>query len=396
MRRFLLPVGVSVLFVAWSPFVGEIRTLIRDTFPNQFVAIMTLTVGFGLCVAAGSAVAGIRVHRLSRYGMVILSGGLATWYAVTLATGNPDVDAVERFHFLEYGLVGLLFYRALSGTASVASLPTLVALALLCGALVGTAEEWMQWLAPRRVGEARDVVLNLYAVMCGIVFGLGVRPPVRSTGPSIPSTAGAQGTMSEGSARVEWWHVEWRPVAALGAVALAAFAIFYDVAHLGYAVTDEEIGQFRSAFTHDALIDLQRERAAAWSADPPRELPLIGKEDFYLTEGGWRVQYRNDLYARQRFSEAWLENRILEKYWDPFLELQSFSSGDRHRWPSAQRAEVEAQRGHVRPGTYLSPVGEAVIVTWPTRAQFWMAIGVIELGLLSVWLGSRHRKTGTQ
>ena len=36
----------------------------------------------------------------------------AGWYSLAEATGNPDVDVVQRFHFIEYGVITFLFYRA--------------------------------------------------------------------------------------------------------------------------------------------------------------------------------------------------------------------------------------------------------------------------------------------
>lgn len=366
-RRFVAPIGVSLLFVAWSPFIGEIRGLLRDLFPGRFVLVITGLVGAALVAAAVSAVVRIRERRGARYGAIIAAMGAAAWYAVTFATGDASVDAVERFHFVEYGLVGFLFYRALVPARD----PGIFLAAALWGLLVGTAEESMQWLAPRRVGEARDVVLNLWAVGCGLLFGAGVEPP------------------SPFSWRID--HRHWSQIAALAAVVVAAFAVFYDAAHLGYEIDDDEVGRFRSHFTRERLIEMQRERVQAWRADPPTGLPLVGIEDYYLTEAGSRVQLRNRSYANGVFRDAWLENRILEKYWDPYLELHSFSSGALHRWAPEQRAEVETKAGgDVAPGRYTSPVLRETIATVPTKTQFWMLVAGIELLLVAALMVFRY------
>lgn len=367
-RRYAPAIAVSLLFILWSPFIGEIRNAIRLAFPGRFVAILTATVGTGLAVAAAGAAMRIRERRLARYGAVALAVLLAAWYGLTFRTGNPEIDAVERFHFLEYGLVGFLFYRATKPARD----PSIFMATLLWGALAGTCEEWVQWLVPRRVGEARDVALDLYAVACGVIFSVAVDPPAGFT-----------------------WHVSAdarRRLARFAALVVVAFAIFFHAAHLGYEVTDEEIGHFRSSFTRAELFGLETQRAAEWSRDPPRALPLVGKEDFYLTEGGWRVQLRNDCYARGQFYEAWMENRILEKYFDPFLDLHSFSSGDPHRWPPAQRAEVAGRVAGVSAGAYVSPVGEPWIFVWPTKVQFWTAIGVMLILLVGVTENAERKR----
>ncbi len=83
-------------------------------------------------------------------------------------------NAVERVHFVEYGLVAFLFYRVLARQAGDASI---VVLPLLASFTVGTFDEWLQWFIPVRVGEAHDVFLNLAAIVCGLLFALALQPP---------------------------------------------------------------------------------------------------------------------------------------------------------------------------------------------------------------------------
>ena len=93
-------------------------------------------------------------------------------FARGLRTGDADTDVVESFHFVEYGLLTLLFYRVWRpiGDLSVFVLP------VLAGLLVGTLDEWLQWFVPSRVGEMRDVVLNGVAIACGLLFSIGFEP----------------------------------------------------------------------------------------------------------------------------------------------------------------------------------------------------------------------------
>ncbi len=365
MRRFLPPIAVSAVFILWAPFIGEIRNYLRRTFPGEFIVIVAGLSALALATALVIAIVRIRAHRLRRYGTLALAVALFAAYIWKFRTGNAEVDAVELFHFVEYGLVAFLFYRAVRPFAD----PSIVLLTLLFGTLVGTLEEWLQWLVPTRVGDARDVFLNLYAVTCGILFSLGLLPP-------------------DGFA--------WRlPRASVGqtlrfaAAVLLSFAAFFHCAHLGYEIRDEEIGRFRSFFTAAQLEALMARRALEWQRNPPTRLALVGIEDFYLTEGGWHAQARNTAYAARDFSVAWNENRILEKYFDPFLDLHSFSSGQVHRWAPAQRAEVEAGLGPGRGPEYLSDAMRSRIYVAPTKVQFWT--GALALGLVLLVLGLRQR-----
>ena len=47
-----------------------------------------------------------------RYARVAAGVALFVSYVVTFSTGDPSVDVVERFHFVEYGLIAFFFYRA--------------------------------------------------------------------------------------------------------------------------------------------------------------------------------------------------------------------------------------------------------------------------------------------
>lgn len=347
MARFLPPALVSALFVLWAPFIGEIRTWLRNAFPGRFGALVAGAVAGVLLLALLAALLRIRTRRVPRYAALAASVALFAIWIVAFKTGTPEVDAVERVHFIEYGLIALLFYRAARPLAD----PSVLMLTLLSGLIVGTLEEWVQWFAPRRVGDARDVFLNLYAIASGLVFAAGLWP------------------MDSFSWRVRPCAV--RRTLRLTTLSLVLFAGFFHCAHLGYEIRDEEIGRFRSSFTAEQLRQANADRARVWKGRPPSGFPLLGKEDFFLTEGGWHAQARNNAYAARDFAVAWSENRILEKYFDAFLDIRSFSSGALHRWAPEQRAEVEAALGPSTLTGYVSQAGFATIFIWPTKLQLW-------------------------
>jgi hypothetical protein len=142
--RFLLAIGVSVVLVVSAPFIGFVRSWIRTQFPGQFVSIIGAAIAVLAILAIGSALLRIRERRGWRYGAIAAAIVIAVWYSLAEATGNPDVDVVQRFHFVEYGLITYLFYRAWRPLDD----PAIVVLPVLAGLLVGTADEWLQWFIP--------------------------------------------------------------------------------------------------------------------------------------------------------------------------------------------------------------------------------------------------------
>ena len=171
--RLLLAAAVSAAVILSSPFIRDIRDWIRATFPGQYATVVATAVALAIGLALVVAVLRIRDRRALRYGAIVAALALGVAYAMWNAQGIAEVDAVERVHFVEYGLITLLFYRAWRprGDASMFVLP------ILAGVAVGTLEEWLQWFIPGRVGDMRDVFLNGVAIVCGLLFSVGVDPP---------------------------------------------------------------------------------------------------------------------------------------------------------------------------------------------------------------------------
>ena len=91
------------------------------------------------------------------------------WTAV-LATGSPE----EAVHFLEYGVLSVLAFRALSHDLRDPGI--YLAAGLLCSA-VGTVDEAIQWLTPGRVWSLGDIGLNMgSASLAQLALWRGIRP----------------------------------------------------------------------------------------------------------------------------------------------------------------------------------------------------------------------------
>jgi len=365
MARLIPAIAASLLLVLSSPFIGEFRDFLKATFPATWIRLVAGSAALVMAAALAIGVARIRSHRAARYGALALAALLLVLYVARFRTGNDEVDAVQLFHFIEYGLITVLFYRAFATTTDASPF----VFPLLCGLLVGTLEEWLQWFVPSRTGDLGDVALNLWAVVCGLVFSAGLWPPPRLTWRLTP---GAR-----------------RRAARLAAIVVLALAGFFQSAHVGHEIADPEIGRFRSYYTADGLARLDAARAPVWRAAPPSRMPVLGKQDYFLTEGGWHAQARNEGYAARDFRTAWFENRILEKYYDAFLDLRSFSSHEIHRWAPAQRAEVEAGLPDTSSGGYTSRAGEARVYLRPTATELWLA--AIAAAAALVWAGGVRR-----
>jgi hypothetical protein len=364
--RLALAICASAAVILSAPFVSQIRFWIRDTFPGQFVLIVGAIVGVSLAAAIGAALVRIRDRRLPRYLAIAAAVALGTGYSLAIATADAQANAVERFHFVEYGLVTFLFYRAWrpADDGSIFVMP------VLAGLLVGTLEEWLQWFVPIRVGEMRDVFLNLAAIVCGLLFSAAVDPPSRVT--------------------LQIAVQSRRRVGGFAALVVLTFASFVHSAHLGVAIHDPAAGTFTSRYDAAELARLARDREASWAQAAP-VVRRLAREDQYLSEGILHVQERNRQWDAGHTAAAWRENLILENYYAPVLGTwYPAAGGAPHRWSDGQRARA-AEGARLTPvDGYVSRADGGFIRTWPPLALWGLAVLLAGAALVaSGVIGSR-------
>jgi VanZ like family len=326
----------SAAIVLGSPFMGQLQSFLRRSLSTRNYVLLF---GVGVLVAVGLAIslAFFRIRSRRRLRFALLAIALAAGGAYMWANGTPypEVNAVERVHFVEYGLVGFLFYRVWRNTGD----PSAIVLPLLAGFLVGTLDEWLQWFIPVRVGEAHDVFLNLVSIACGLLFAVALLPPPSFTLRPVPGSL--------------------RRMCAVATIAWLAFAAFVSQVHLGYTIDEPGIGQFHSHYTPTQLDALQQDRLQRWQADPPLRLRRLSREDQYLDEGLWHVRRRN----LADDGEQWRENLILERYFNPVLDIPTYASPKGNRWGPDQRVNLQVRVAQV-PMPFISAAEPYPIVSW--------------------------------
>ena len=367
----LIALLVSATIVLASSFMGQLQSFLRRSLSTKNYVLLF---GIGVLVAVGLAVAialvRVREHRAVRFALLALAlviGGSYMWAA---GTPYPEVNAVERVHFVEYGLIALLFYRASLDRRTLgegrAGDPSTVALPLLAAFMVGTLDEWLQWFIPVRVGEAHDVLLNLVSIGCGLLFALALQPPASFT--------------------MRLSNRSFQRMGLFAAVVWLVFATFVSQVHVGYAIDERGIGRFHSHYTAPRLDALQGDRATKWKIDPPLRLRRLSREEQYLDEGLWHVRRRNLTDP----IEAWRENLILERYFSPVLDTPTYASPQGNRWPAEQRANIAARVSSI-PMEFMSAAEPYPIVTW-SKPTFWVSVLLIALLLAGLPLVRAHRR----
>jgi VanZ family protein len=339
--------------------MGKVVALLRSAFPAHFVALVGGMVATAVVAAIATALFRIKTHRAARYGALVLALAIAAGYSLASSTGSADTDAVERFHFVEYGVITILFYRAWRSRGD----PSAFVLPVLAALVVSSFDEWLQWFVPVRVGELHDVLLNLVAICCGLLVGAAVEPPAAFSTRLHPKSAAA--------------------MCVAAAMAVLVFAGFVSAAHLGYTVF-APFATFRSHYTNAQLEMLSRDRAARWRTDPPAVLKRYSREDQYMDEGLWHIRRRNAEWAAGQYLGAWNENLILEEFFTPVLDTRSYALPAGGRWPNEQRAAAEKRARDSGPPPIMGYVSDAQpypIFIVPKRVFWSVAAGVVLVSL---------------
>ena len=91
-------------------------------------------------------------------GLWLLSvAAVSLGYTLELGEKSPE----EALHFIQYGVLGVLVYRALAHRRHDTSI--YIAAALICG-ILGIIDEVIQWLTPRRYWSLRDIWINFFGL----------------------------------------------------------------------------------------------------------------------------------------------------------------------------------------------------------------------------------------
>jgi hypothetical protein len=396
------------LVVVWSgiiyvtiPFVRIATDYVREVWGRESFAYFVAAAV--ILVAAGTVVLLLKSGRRSLAGYAWLLGvaGLIVYLTFDLKSGSPE----EAIHFVEYGILSLLLFRAFVHRIRDFSIYAVVT---IVGTIIGMIDETIQWIAPDRHFDIRDIWLNFTAV--ALVQGavaLGIRPKLISGWPGEAS---------------------WRRICRLTALAVLYLGLCFlntpervawytaNIPLLGFVdhrqnfmveygsmLGDAETGFFRSRLTAEELSRSDRERGVEdvrildrypeaehyseflYIFDPVTDPFLhearvhLFRRDTYLERAR---QAEQEDERRDQFNIAYWENRILKVNFGELLRASSYL------WPAELEAEV---RLHARTDeVHISGVSRSLITEVSERQVFWFTlVSVVGLLLLGSYLGRR-------
>lgn len=165
---FLCSMGIFTTI----PIARNLQKFVYNTVGREFFTYVVLfVVCIGLAILLYFFIFKLKVKRASQYIWLFLCAGLFIYFTVKLKA-HPE----EAIHFLEYGLLSYLLFKALSYRIQDW---TIYLTAVFFVLFIGTTDEFLQWMMPQRFWGFRDIGLNMLA---GGIFLLaiwkGVKPKI--------------------------------------------------------------------------------------------------------------------------------------------------------------------------------------------------------------------------
>jgi len=150
---YVIFIYVSLPF--FPAFITSLRGFISKELLN-FISVV-LTVSFFLMLSVWIYK---KKYKSKQFLLIISPLLLLTYLSISL-----DVW-VERIHFVEYAILGLLISRAVNVIN-----PQRLIYTFCLVSLIGAVDEIIQWFLPNRVGDMRDVFMNSVGGLSGLWLG---------------------------------------------------------------------------------------------------------------------------------------------------------------------------------------------------------------------------------
>jgi len=345
---------IAIIFVTLR-YVPVWRDFITDRFTETPIVVLVIVI---LLAVFGATI----VHMVRHKSLIrdyLFLAVICAAYAYSLS--RIDI-VVEQVHFIEYGLLAYLIISALrvdwrhSGQ---------YVTTLLLITLVGVSDEYVQGTLVNRVGELRDVYLNILSGALALAwFRFGVKPVEHAAN----------------------WRVTIKlALPVMGSIILGIGIFNSRISEFGYCIRDPDIGTFYSRLSGERL-RMGVPDGKRFQAEILPQLYLGSYSELVHRLKGTidgevlvHIFSRDKHLERKDYYAAYRENQILENY---FL---SYIAGTSYQWSDSRKTEVETACIADLGDRYVSPVSAQIITAFSESTQ-WFVVCILEAAIVLVWL----------
>lgn len=383
-----------VIFVT-IPFARALRETVAERIGVELFLYSTVVVAL---IGGAWALASLRKRQVPTGAYLWLFGVVVAFIAYAYHLRRIPEEAI---HVAEYGVLGLLVYRALSHRIHDY---TIYPVAAIMVGMIGMLDEYIQWAVPSRVFDLRDIRTNFIAgALSQVAIAGGLRPSIVASSPSsrslsrlCKSIALAVFVLALSYANTPR-HVEWYATR----VPFLSFLLESGsvMADYGYLFRDPDIGAFKSRFSREQLEREDARRGTEVAQILDHYIGGVGYQEFlqiytvpsdpYAHEAGVHLFRRNRYLEKAQLEEvnrdvhstvALRENQILEKYYPTIM------SHSRHAWPPEILSYLDGYA--LKEEEYTSYVSRGLVTRLSEKQVFLaFALAIAALLLLGAYLG---------
>ena len=159
-KRLWVLIVIYVIFIFVSlPFFPAFISILRGIISKELLNLLSLVLSISFFLMLSVWIYK-KKYKLNQFILIISPLLILTYLSLSL-----DVW-VERIHFVQYAVLGLLISRAVN----VRALNGIIYTGCLV-TLIGAVDEIIQWFLPNRVGDMRDVFMNSLGGLSGLWLG---------------------------------------------------------------------------------------------------------------------------------------------------------------------------------------------------------------------------------
>lgn len=152
-RLWIWALSVVALIYSTLPLAGTMAGVLRES------GVLTLVFVVAMLLVVATVVTHGLQSRPSGAEIGVGFGLAAIYLMVFVRMTIPE----ERTHLIEYGVVGVFIYQALTERARQGGRAPAAVIAVVVTTLIGALDECIQAVLPSRVFDPRDILFNAFA-----------------------------------------------------------------------------------------------------------------------------------------------------------------------------------------------------------------------------------------
>jgi len=385
----------TVSIFTFIPFARMLQGLVSELYGRDFFLVI-VAVYLGLIFLLAAAYLIFTLKRLPPGNILCLLFFLSLFaYWSWQLRDHPE----RALHFVQYGTLSILMYRALVHRFSDSGV---YLISILSCFLVGTVDEIVQWFTPLRFFDYDDILIDGgAAVLMQLAIVTGIRPAIVSLRPTRKTVQITLRILFVQLLLLAFCFVNTPSFANSYAERFSLLSYLKNnqsvMSEYGYRYDDPEVGRFFSRLAPEELARLDQEsgkeagQIISKGYDPARYNQFLARHHFLKAPLIYEVRvrlFRRDVYwgqaneakessrdFQEAITTAFREHLILKNYYP-----ESYYNSNR---ALSKKDEEWMRKNQLSDHHYISPVGGHLLTELSQRQYLYLILSLLIVLLMA-------------